>query len=75
MYPTEEDIRRNAEEIEEMMACNIAMSICSGKRDYSQFLTIFKNDPEYIKKVENMIRHYLSLPQYKHLPVPPGFKM
>ncbi len=75
MYPTEDDIRRNAEEMEEMMVCNIALSICSGERDYSQFLIIFKDYPKHIKKVENMIRHYLSLPQYKHLPVPPGFKM
>ena len=75
MYPTEDDIRRNTEEMEDLFACNIAHSICSGEREYSKFVTIHRGSPEYIKKVDNKIRHFLSLPEYKHLPVPPGFKM
>ena len=49
MYPTEDDIRRNTEEMEDMLACDIAISICLGEMKYSKFTTINKDDSEYIK--------------------------
>ena len=30
---------------------------------------------KFKSEVDEMIRHYLSLPRYKHLPVPKGFEM
>ena len=75
MYPTEEQIKKHNEEAEEAWACSTALGICLGDWEYSSFLMAHKGDKEYIEKINNLIRHYLSLPQYKHLPVPEGFEM
>ena len=42
--------------------------------DYDSFLKAGTSE-KFKSEVDEMIRHYLSLPQYKHLPVPEGFEM
>ena len=74
MYPTEEQIRIHNEEAVKADIASTAMVIVRGLWDYDSFSKAVKN-PKYKSEVDEMIRHYLSLPQYKHLPVPKGFEM
>ena len=74
MYPTEEQIRARQEEDHQILIASTALDICKGNWDYASFLRAVKTE-NFKTEVDNMIRHYLSLPKYKHLPIPPGFKM
>ena len=74
MYPTEEQIKIHNDEEELNFIAGIALSICRGDIVYKDLLK--KSIGGEIKsEVDKMIRHYLSLPQYKHLPKPKGFEM
>lgn len=74
MYPTEEQIRIHNEEAEKEYIASTAMVIVRGLWDYDSFLKAGTSE-KFKSEVDEMIRHYLSLPQYKHLPVPEGFEM
>ena len=73
MYPTEEQIRARQEEDHQILIASTALDICKENWDYASFL---KAGPSktFKAEVDKMIRHYLSLPQYKHLPKPKGFE-
>ena len=75
MYPTEEQIKRHNEEAEEENISSTALILIRGLWDYSSFVKSVNGDNIYKQRVDKMIRHYLSLPQYKHLPKPKGFEM
>ena len=74
MYPTEEQIKIRQEEDHQILVASTALDICKGNWDYASFLKAGASE-KFKSEVDEMIRHYLSLPQYKHLPVPKGFEM